>query len=118
MGFFLKLKKDNAQNKEDMNIEVKQIHDAAEQGDPEAQYKLALRYLEGDGVKKNEKTAAAWLEKAAAQDHKEAMKKLSWCYLYGHGVKQSLSYALELGQKADGTECKVDTNKFGALVRK
>lgn len=118
MGFFLNRKKDSGQQSAEMNIKIKQAHDDAEHGDPEAQYKLALMYLEGDGVKKNEKTAAFWLEKAASQEHKEAMKKLSWCYLYGRGVKQSLSYALELGQKADGTACKVDTNKFGALVRK
>ena len=90
----------------------------AQAGNSEAQYQLALLYLDGNGVKKNEKTAVEWLTKASDQGHVEAMKKLSWCYLYAHGVKQSLSYALELSQKADGTSCKVDMNKFGALVRK
>ena len=91
---------------------------AAEQGDPEAQYTLALMYLEGQEVKKNEKTAVSWLQKAVDQGHEDALRKLAWCYLYGHGVKQNLSESLRLSQIADGTECKVDMNKFGYLIRK
>ncbi len=89
-----------------------------ESTDPEEQYRLGLQYLEGDGVKKNEKLAASLFQKAADQGHTPAMKKLAWCYLYGRGVGQNLSKGLEISQKAEGTEFKVDMNKFGALVRK
>lgn len=97
---------------------MEEIRLAAEQGDAEAQYQLGLIYLEGKGVKKDMKTGAAWIQKAADQEHVGALKKLAWCYLYGRGVKQSLSHSLELSQKADGTNEKIDMNKFGHLIRK
>ena len=115
MKFLFGKKEDN---KKEQNGQMPECFPAAEQGDPEAQYQLGLLYLEGTGVKKNEKTAAEWFQKASDQGHNEAMRKLSWCYLYGRGTKRSLSEALRLSQIADGTEEKVDTNKFGALVRK
>lgn len=116
----LRLIEDGKEAEQNGNFEhaVSLYRRAAGQGNPEGQYCLALLYLEGKGIKKNEKTAAEWLQKAVDQEHKPAMKKLAWCYLYAHGTKQSLSTALELSQKADDTECKVDMNKFGALVRK
>jgi len=103
---------------EELSPEIKLLLQNAENGDPDAQYALGLLYLEGQGVKKDEKTAAEWFQKATDQGHKEAQKKLSWCYLYGKGVKQSLTEALKLSQEADGTNEKVDMNKFGALIRK
>lgn len=90
----------------------------AEQGDVEAQYHLGLRYLEGNGLKKNEKTAAELFKKAMEQGHLDAQRKLAWCHLYGRGVKQNLSYSLKLSQDADGTHEKIDMNKFGYLIRK
>lgn len=91
---------------------------AAELGDPEAQYSLGLLYMEGHGLEKNEKTAVSWIQKAAEQGHNDAQRKLAWCYLYGRGVKQSLSQSVKLSQMAAGTGAKVDMNKFGLLVRK
>ena len=75
-------------------------------------------YMEGQGVKKNEKTGASWIQKASAQGHSEAMRKLAWCYLYGRGVKQSLTQSVKLSQKVAGTEGIIDMNKYGLLVRK
>ena len=118
MGFFWKRKKNEEQQNSEMNIELKQAHAAAESGDAEAQYKLALMYLEGDGVKKNEKTAVLWLKKAADQEHVEAMQKLSWCYLNGRGIKQNLYESVVLSQKASGAGDQIDMNKYGMLVRK
>ena len=103
--------------------EVQRLIQNAEQGDAEAQYQLAqyqlgLRYLEGDGLKKNEKAAAELFKKAMEQGHLDAQSKLAWCHLYGRGVKQNLSYSLQLSQDADGTHEKIDMNKFGYLIRK
>ena len=98
--------------------EVQRLIQNAEQGDAEAQYQLGLRYLEGDGLKKNEKTAAELFKKAMEQGHLDAQRKLAWCHLYGRGVKQNLSYSLQLSQDADGTHEKIDMNKFGYLIRK
>ncbi len=98
--------------------ELKLLMQNAEQGDAEAQYKLGLCYLEGDGLKKNEKIAAELFRKAMEQGHLDAQRKLAWCHLYGRGVKQNLSYSLKLSQDADGTHEKIDMNKFGYLIRK
>ena len=97
--------------------EVQRLILSAEQGDAEAQYQLGLRYLEGDGLKKNEKAAAELFKKAMEQGHLDAQRKLAWCHLYGRGVKQNLSYSLQLSQDADGTHEKIDMNKFGYLIR-
>jgi len=116
MIFRLKGKKENNNKNDDPVLALYQP--AAENGDPEAQYNLGLLYLEGNGVKKNEKLGAEWIQKAADQGHIAAKKKLAWCYLYGRGVKQNLSQGLKLSQEADGTDFAVDMNKFGALIRK
>ncbi|MBQ7796059.1 MAG: sel1 repeat family protein, partial [Lachnospiraceae bacterium] len=94
------------------------FHQAAEQGDSEAQYQLGLLYLEGLGVKKDEKTGAGWIQKSAAQEHNEAIRKLAWCYLNGRGVRQSLAESVKLSQKASGAGSQIDMNKYGLLVRK
>ena len=54
---------------------------AAEKGNAEAQYELALRLLNGgEGIDKDEANAFAWLVKAAGQDLKSARMKLSEIY--------------------------------------
>lgn len=49
----------------------------ANDGDPEAQYRLANFYLQGIAVAKNPKQAQSWLEKAAAQGLPEAQYALA-----------------------------------------
>ena len=48
----------------------------AASGSATAQYDLALRYLNGDGVEKNLETAQKWFGEAAKQGHSGAIKKL------------------------------------------
>jgi hypothetical protein len=48
----------------------------AEAGSGQAQYALAIRYLEGKGVERDEKRAVEWLKKSAAQDFGPAKRKL------------------------------------------
>jgi TPR repeat protein len=50
---------------------------AAEQGDAEAEYQLAICYRKGYGVRKNSRTARLWLERASAQGHPDAHALLS-----------------------------------------
>jgi len=45
---------------------------AANMGLAEAQYQVAVMYLEGGAVSENEDEAIKWLERAAAQGHKNA----------------------------------------------
>lgn len=50
-------------------------------GDTEAQYHLALRLIQGDGVTVNETRGLAWLERAAEADHAKAQLELGSLYL-------------------------------------
>jgi TPR repeat protein len=59
---------------------------AAGQGDPEAQYNLALMYGKGQGVEKNLTLAFSWLVKAAAQGVPSAQARLGLMYATGEGV--------------------------------
>jgi uncharacterized protein len=55
--------------------------------DADAQYRLALRYKNGDGVEKNLSTALSWARKAHQQGHSEAGK------LHGHLILQDFLFA-------------------------
>ena len=50
---------------------------AAEQGLPQAQYKLALMYRDGIGMQKDTDKAIFWLKKAAQQNLTEAIEQLN-----------------------------------------
>ena len=55
------------------------LRKAAEKGDADAQCKLGVCYLHGEGVEKDEHEAVKWYRKAAEQgnaDAKEALKRL------------------------------------------
>ncbi len=47
------------------NDEIKEMMEAAEQGDVIAQYNLAVSYQEGEGVEENPELAFKWFLKAA-----------------------------------------------------
>jgi len=51
--------------------------EAAEVLDPVAQYKIALLYLNGKGVKQDKDTAVKWLELAAEHDYRDAKQMLA-----------------------------------------
>ncbi|MFN7138106.1 MAG: hypothetical protein ACK4UN_02080 [Limisphaerales bacterium] len=48
----------------------------AQEGSASAQYDLGIRYLNGQGVEKNEETARQWLNAAAQQGNSAAAKKI------------------------------------------
>ncbi len=49
----------------------------AEEGSDSAQFDLAIRYLTGNGVEKNEATGMKWLEASAKGGNSQATKKLA-----------------------------------------
>ena len=59
---------------------------AAEQGDAEAQYRLAACYAQGTGVAADKDLSLRWLLKAAEQGHSKAQCMLAFCYEQGNGV--------------------------------
>jgi TPR repeat protein len=68
-------------------------HARAEQGDPEAQLQLGMRYATGDSVIQNDKEAAKWLELAAKQGGAEAQYQYGLILLQGRGVVQDYQAA-------------------------
>ncbi len=67
---------------------------AAETGmEPQAEYNLGVRYINGVGVKKDLHEASAWFRKAADHGFPLAMCNLATCYLRGEGVNRDLIQA-------------------------
>lgn len=59
---------------------------AAERGDPEAQFNLAVAYVKGNGVERDMNVAVTWFERAAGQGVVSAQSKLGLLYATGDGV--------------------------------
>ncbi|MBO4674015.1 MAG: sel1 repeat family protein [Bacteroidaceae bacterium] len=66
---------------------------AAEAGNAEAQYLLALLCIEGKKMVQDYEKAVEWLEKAAVQGHKDAQKSLASIYYQGKIVQKDLEKA-------------------------
>ncbi|MDQ6964091.1 MAG: tetratricopeptide repeat protein, partial [Mariprofundales bacterium] len=69
---------------------------AANLGDANGQYNLALCYQFGKGVDKDDNQAFTWYQKASDQQHVEALYNLGWLYSQGRGVDQNRERAKEL----------------------
>jgi hypothetical protein len=66
--------------------DVNRILNRADAGDSIAQYEMALRYADGEGVPQNYRDAMAWFAKAAANGNENAQWKLALGYIKGIGV--------------------------------
>jgi TPR repeat protein len=66
--------------------DVNRVLNRAGAGDSIAQYEMALRYADGEGVPQNHRDAMAWFAKAAANDNDNAQWKLGLGYIKGIGV--------------------------------
>lgn len=73
---------------------------AAEKGNAEAQYNLALMYDEGDGVKQDKAESVKWYLKSAEQGLPESQYNLGIMYENGEGVTQNHEEAVKLFQEA------------------
>jgi len=73
---------------------------AAEQGRAVAQYNLAICYVNGIGIEKDEKQAVEWYKKAAAQGYAKAQCNLGVCYEKGTGIEKDEKQAFEWYKKA------------------
>ena len=69
------------------------LRSAALAGNPNAQFVIASRYLEGKSVAVDAKAAAQWYEKAAAQSLANAQYRLATLFERGLGVPQDLTAA-------------------------
>jgi hypothetical protein len=66
--------------------DVNRILNRANAGDSIAQYEMALRYADGEGVPQNYQEAMAWFANAAANGNDKAQWKLGLGYIKGIGV--------------------------------
>jgi len=75
----------------------------AEKGEPNAQYQLGMRYVNGEGIGKDPQKAATWLKKAAEQNNPQAQYQLGKMYKEGIGVTPDPKQAKHwLFKAADG----------------
>jgi TPR repeat protein len=89
---------------------------AADQGNSDAQFKLATLFHEGaPGLKKNPERAARLYEAAAKQGHLEAQNWLGYCYQHGLGVAQSDKSAVEWYRKAADAKLATAENNLGLM---
>ena len=99
----------------DHDLAFKWLKIAAEKNYSEAQYYLALCYLEGKSVEQNHDIAFEWFEKAAKDNIIEAQDKLARCYRDGNGVGKNESLAFEWFKKAadaDFAEAQLELGRF------
>ena len=66
---------------------------AAAKGDPIAQYTVAIRYIDGQGVSADPETGAEWLERAARAGLAPAQYRLGTMYERGVGVTANIDTA-------------------------
>lgn len=73
--------------------DLPRLRQAAQSGDPEAQYSLGASYILGnDGVRQDASEGASWLHRAANQGHRGAQYNLGVLYAQGHyGVLRNAS---------------------------
>ena len=77
---------DEEGDKGDALFELVLLKDKAEEGDPDAQFELGRRYLQGVGLERNDVMALHWVRAAAQQGYARAEAGLAWMYAVGRGV--------------------------------
>ncbi len=70
---------------DDHHFTVRLYQESAEDGEPDAQYKLGLLYLTGNGALQDFDEAAKWLKRAAEQGYALAQYELGLIYRTGYG---------------------------------
>ncbi|MFM0069120.1 tetratricopeptide repeat protein [Paraburkholderia aspalathi] len=83
-----------AKDSRQLDARVRAIRLSAEQGQPEAEDILGRMYSVGQGVVRDDGTAAQWYRKAADQGYAAAQNRLGYAYLKGLGVPQDDALAV------------------------
>lgn len=77
------------------SVDERELRNWADRGDVDAQFELGVRYITGEGLKKDPKAGATWIEKAAKQQHLRAQHVMGTLYEDGVGVEKNLAKAHE-----------------------
>ena len=76
------------------------VQQAAQAGDPAAEFARGLAYRHGRGVSRDYAKAAAWFRKAAVQGYAPAEYRLGVAYYFGQGLPQDYAKGMEWYRKA------------------
>lgn len=87
----------------------------AEKGDATAQCLMGIRFMEGNGVEKDETTGVEWYRKAAEQGHAEAQCRLANCLRTGQGGEKDAKEAERWYQRSAEQGYAVAQRELGKL---
>ncbi len=79
---------------------MEQLLCLAQQGDTDAQYRLGLRLLKGNGIPRDIRKAVSWFQKAGEQGNASAQCELGNCYADGKGLPVDKPEAVRWYRKA------------------
>ena len=97
---------------------IKDLTEAAEQGDAESQFRLGRRHETGNGVTQDYVQAVNWYRKAAEQGHSNAQYNLGVCYEKGQGVTKDYVQAVNWYRKAAEQGYSYAQYKLGVCYKK
>jgi len=123
-GFVASLKEQGSRSPETTSMQkrsaptFKQLHDEAQRGSMQAQYALGGAYYNGNGVVRNPKEGATWLQKAAEQGHIAAQCDLGVMYQKGVGVEQDYQSTLKWLRMAAEQGDALAQHNLGSLYAK
>ena len=83
-----------------LSLALKEFRAAAEKGEADCQFNLALMYEKGMGVTKDEKEAVVWYRKSAEQGNSNAQFNLGVLYENGRGCAVDFAQANQWYRKA------------------
>ena len=87
----------------DMLVPLLELQSKAQQGNLDAQYALAMKYLKGEGVATDHALALKWLRKSVEGGHLRAEYQLGLLHRDGIGVPKNLELALRWLRVAAGS---------------
>lgn len=90
---------------------------AAQDGDPEAQFRIGAYFLAGKDVGKDATKAAYWWQLGASQGDPSCQYNLGLCYLNGEGVPLNKNKGAELIKAAAQQGMPEAQSKMGSLYR-
>lgn len=95
-----------------------EVWNAAKAGDAAKQVELGMRFLDGNGMPRDQVQAANWIRMAADQGFAEGQRLMGMMYLQGIGVQQDPSQALMWTKMAALQGDQLAMNALGVLHQK
>ncbi|WP_305369381.1 SEL1-like repeat protein [Photobacterium leiognathi] len=84
----------------DIENKIKRFQRAAELGNSDAMFNLAIIYMDGQAVEQSDEKAIEYFQRAAVLGNSDAMFNLAIIYMNGQGAEQSDEKAIEYFQRA------------------